>query len=270
MQRRIKTLPRARTIKPGFFTNEEVGSLPALTRLLFIGLWTLADRDGKLEYRPLRIKAHIFPFDSVNVEKSLEQLERCGLVVIYDVDAVKYIMIPTWGKHQHPHIKEPASTIPAPVLHHAEPGSAPCETSAGQVQKRPITYYCNPDLEPPLTPPVGVECVTEPPLVTRQRAWFEEFWSEVWLKVGKDGVWAKFKSRVRDEKTFLKVMAGVKRDAPIQRSKERQFQVHPKTWMNEGRWKDEEEPAALFGPPAQEDDFDRAIREAQEREAETE
>ena len=44
-------MARARNIKPGFFDNEILGELPALTRLLFIGLWCLAVKalrgDGK-------------------------------------------------------------------------------------------------------------------------------------------------------------------------------------------------------------------------------
>ena len=54
---------RARNIKPGFFENEELADLPPLTRLLYIGLWLLADREGRLENRPRRIKAQIFPYE---------------------------------------------------------------------------------------------------------------------------------------------------------------------------------------------------------------
>ena len=49
-------MARARNIKPGFFLNEELGVLPPLVRILFAGLWCIADRDGRLEDRPKRIK----------------------------------------------------------------------------------------------------------------------------------------------------------------------------------------------------------------------
>ncbi len=45
-------MARARNIKPGFFDNEILGELPALTRLLFIGLWCLADREGVYRTAP--------------------------------------------------------------------------------------------------------------------------------------------------------------------------------------------------------------------------
>ena len=64
-------MARARNIKPSFFTNEDLVELSFETRLLFIGLWTLADRAGRLEDRPKRIKMAVFPADSVDVERSL-------------------------------------------------------------------------------------------------------------------------------------------------------------------------------------------------------
>ena len=52
-------MARARNIKPGFFTNDELVELPFATRLLFIGLWTIADREGRMVDRPKKIKMEI-------------------------------------------------------------------------------------------------------------------------------------------------------------------------------------------------------------------
>lgn len=54
-------MARMRTIKPGFFTDEELVELPFEVRLLFVGLWTLADREGRLTDKPKQIKMAIFP-----------------------------------------------------------------------------------------------------------------------------------------------------------------------------------------------------------------
>ena len=54
---------RARNIKPGFFKNDTLAELEFAARLLFIGLWGLADRAGRLEDRPKKIKAEVFPYD---------------------------------------------------------------------------------------------------------------------------------------------------------------------------------------------------------------
>ncbi len=105
---------RVRDLKPGFFTNEDLGALPPLARLLFAGLWCLADCLGRLEDRPLRIKVSILPYDDCNVDELLSRLRDAKFISRYVVADQKYIQINTFRKHQHPHPKEAASAIPAP------------------------------------------------------------------------------------------------------------------------------------------------------------
>lgn len=106
-------MARARNIKPGFFTNEELAECSLGARLLFIGLWTLADREGRLEDRPKRFKAALFPFDSVEVEPLLIELNSVGVILRYQIGALKLIWIPKFVKHQSPHQNEVASILPA-------------------------------------------------------------------------------------------------------------------------------------------------------------
>lgn len=107
---------RQRMINPTFFKNEDLGDLPAETRLLFIGLWTIADREGRLEDRPKRIKADVYPYDSgVDVDAMLTSLANSGFIIRYVVDGERYIAIPTFLKYQKPHIREAKSEIPPPA-----------------------------------------------------------------------------------------------------------------------------------------------------------
>ena len=108
-------MARARNIKPGFFTNEVLAELSLESRLLFIGLWTIADKAGRLHDRPKRIKMQVFPLDSIDVDPVLEQLAKAGFIWRYEVDEGKYIQIVNWDKHQNPHHREKESDIPAPV-----------------------------------------------------------------------------------------------------------------------------------------------------------
>ena len=107
-------MARARNIKPSFFTNVELVDCGFETRLLFIGLWTLADREGRIEDKPKRIKMMIFPGDDVNVEACLAQLEANKFIVRYEVEGVRCIWIPNFLKHQNPHPREKASELPSP------------------------------------------------------------------------------------------------------------------------------------------------------------
>ena len=114
-------MARSRNIKPGFFTNDVLGELPALTRLLFAGIWTLCDREGRLEDRPTKIRMEVFPADNVDVETGLEALHHKGFILRYKAGGKDLIQVITWGKHQNPHVKEAPSTLPAPC----EPGANP-------------------------------------------------------------------------------------------------------------------------------------------------
>ena len=112
-------MARARNIKPGFFLNEELVELSFEIRLFFIGLWTVADREGRLEDKPKRIKMHLFPADEIDVDQCLAELAKSGFITRYEVDGNRFIQILTFAKHQNPHRDEKASTIPAPCKHGA-------------------------------------------------------------------------------------------------------------------------------------------------------
>ena len=109
---------RARSIKPGFFKNEDLAALSPLMRLLFAGLWGCADREGRLEDRPKRIKAEVLPYDDCDVDAMLDELSTAPtsddtpFIVRYEVDEQRYIAIPTFLEHQSPHKNEQMSTIP--------------------------------------------------------------------------------------------------------------------------------------------------------------
>jgi hypothetical protein len=116
---------RARNIKPGFFKNDDLAQCEHGARLLFAGLWTLADREGRLEDRPVRFKGELFAYDEkVDIEKWLKQLHARHFITRYEIDGHKYIQINKFKKHQNPHVKEPASTIPAPGAHPAGPADS--------------------------------------------------------------------------------------------------------------------------------------------------
>lgn len=105
-------MARARNIKPGFFANELLVELEFSTRLLFIGLWTEADKAGRIEDRPKRIKMALFPADNLDVDAMLNELAALGFIRRYERDGIKAIQIVNWAKHQNPHHTEKASVIP--------------------------------------------------------------------------------------------------------------------------------------------------------------
>lgn len=105
-------MARARNIKPGFWTNEHIVELDPWARLLYIGLWAVADREGRLEDRPKRIKMEVFPADVVDVDALLSSIEKEGLIRRYSGNGLNLIWIPGFREHQNPHKNEKSSDLP--------------------------------------------------------------------------------------------------------------------------------------------------------------
>jgi hypothetical protein len=156
---------RARLLKPGFFTNDVLAELPATGRILFAGLWTLADRDGRLEDRPRKIKAEVLPYDDDDVDAMLTRLAGLGFLARYERGGIRYIQITNFGKHQSPHVKEPASVIPAPDEPDASPVQAPGEPDAS-----PSSRAHSPIPHSPFPKPIPEAESLTPPTPSRPKA----------------------------------------------------------------------------------------------------
>ena len=99
-------MARARNIKPSFFNNDLLADIEPLGRLLFIGLWTICDYKGNIEFREKKIKASILPYDNCSVMDIAINLEKSGFIKSYSNDGAIYINIVNFSKHQNPHKNE--------------------------------------------------------------------------------------------------------------------------------------------------------------------
>lgn len=93
-------MARIRTIKPDFWVDEKVVECTAFARLCFIGLWNFSDDDGRMEYRPKKIKMQIFPADDVDISGLIGELRGERLVELYSVDNKEYLRVCGFHKHQ--------------------------------------------------------------------------------------------------------------------------------------------------------------------------
>lgn len=91
---------RIRTIKPEFWKHDGIAELGYATRLLFIALWCIADRRGRMEDRPRRIKAECFPYDELDVDAMLSELSGAGFIDRYEAEGLKIIEVRSFEKHQ--------------------------------------------------------------------------------------------------------------------------------------------------------------------------
>jgi hypothetical protein len=104
-------MARIRTIKPDFFTSEDIVSLTPMARLLFIALWCEADKRGRMSWKPTTFKMRYLPGDTCDIEVLCRELVGGGLVRLYG-DGLAYI--PSFEKHQHVNPRETESTMPDP------------------------------------------------------------------------------------------------------------------------------------------------------------
>src|SRR4051794_39266447 len=98
---------RARNLPPGLFSDEKLAACSPLARVLGLSLACQADRDGRLEDRPQRIKALGLPFDPADGNALLGELADAGVIVRYKGEGGRpLIQIADWSEYQRPHIDE--------------------------------------------------------------------------------------------------------------------------------------------------------------------
>lgn len=96
-------MARRRYLQPPFWTNPLLSRCPALTRLMFQGIWTHADFDGCFQWDPDDLAMKILPRDDFDAAEALDRLERDGFIRSYIVKGKRFGYVVTWHKHQDPH-----------------------------------------------------------------------------------------------------------------------------------------------------------------------
>lgn len=242
-------MARSRNIKPGIMTNELLGELEPIERLLFVYLWMLADRDGRLEDRPKRIKAEALPYDNIDADKALDRLSAKGFIRRYVAEGQKVIQVVKFAEHQAPHVREKGSALPEQSLECAEIEPSPeeevTEHNLGSAKASPrspdslIPDSLIPDsLQTPCAPSVRDEGPSSDEL-------FAKFYKLYPNKKGKANAvkaWKKLKltddliNQIFDGLARYCVSADWLKDGG-------QFVPHPASWLNGKRWEDEVKPA---------------------------
>ncbi len=214
---------RARNLKPGFFKNEILGHMQPLCRILYEGLWCIADREGRLEDRHTRIKIEVLPYDECDVDAMLAELTKGGFITRYNVSGENYIQILNFLKHQNPHIKEGESTIPVPVKAGTNTKRTRCLSGVQHGVKTPSSL--NPDS---LNPDSLLSS-------------FDVFWKSYPKKIGK-GYAYKIWQKIKPDEDLLKKMIeklNIFKTTEQWQKNGGQFIPHPSTWLNRQGWDDE-------------------------------
>jgi hypothetical protein len=117
-------MARIRSVHPGLFTDEAYMSLTMAAKAALPALWTQCDDQGAFEWKPLVLKARIFPADDVDMAALLEEMEAKGCIKSYEYNGRQYGLVRNFQKWQKPKKPNSTYTIPAELRTYVAPKSA--------------------------------------------------------------------------------------------------------------------------------------------------
>jgi hypothetical protein len=119
-------MSRIRTVKPEFWTSEQVVECSPLARLAFIGMWNFCDDNGVHPASCKTLKAEVFPGDDLtaaDVQALVNELLQQRLLVEFHAESRRWWFVTGW---HHQLINRPSkSRYPLP------PRPAPLPKAAG-------------------------------------------------------------------------------------------------------------------------------------------
>ncbi len=104
---------KIRSVRPEFFTDAKMARLSHSARLLYIGLWCLADDDGRGRLLPKHIEGELFPYEKIDFLGLWHELESTRRVRTYQIDGEQFFVIPKFTEYQKPNRKYD-SKLPEP------------------------------------------------------------------------------------------------------------------------------------------------------------
>lgn len=241
-------MARARNIKPSFFANDDLGELNAYARLLFIGMWTIADYKGCFEYKPKRLKVQILPYDDCDIEPLVNDLEQSGFISIYSVQGKKYIKVINFTKHQNPHKneREGGSEIPDIDDSDKEVAKKPLQNNEWANIEKKTEQNGTDRADSLLLIPDSLNLIPDSPLPEEigqgektQDQMFEEFWNLYPnKKSGPKAAKEKFLKINFKKTTFDFILDSLEKHIQSLEWKKDQgkYIPHATTWINQERW----------------------------------
>ena len=220
---------RIRSIRPEFWSSEDIAALPWDARLIYIGLWSYVDDNGVGRDVEQLITAALFPLEdsfteaSVRVHGALKQLQTGGQITRYRVAGKPYLHVTAFDRHQK--------------INRPTPGRYPGPTSENAVLTESLT---EPSVSPHADVPLGegekgrrgeVLSSDESDVVDR----FDEFWRHYPRKDAKADARRAWKQVTKDVDPQT-IIDGLTAYAF---KPDRNFQPLPASWLRGRRWEDE-------------------------------
>lgn len=205
-------MARIRTIKPEFFTSDDIVSMTPLARLFYVSLWCEADREGRLSWNTRTLKRRYLSADDVDIDMLASELTDAGLIEIYEVEGRLYAEILSFKNHQVINNREAESVLPSRV-------KVASRRVQGEGRKEGKERKEGTESDDSL---------------------FDRFYEAYPRKVGKPAAIKAFAKCKADEALVDQMIAAIEEQKQsAQWMKDGgQFIPHPATWLNNERWTD--------------------------------
>lgn len=111
-------MARKRMLDPSIWADEDFNNLSSEARLLFIGIISNADDDGRLPGNALYLSANIFPYSGMSKDRATkirdEILGRMRSLVLYEIEGREYLQLLKWRDYQSINKATPSKYPPLP------------------------------------------------------------------------------------------------------------------------------------------------------------
>lgn len=222
-----------RMVHSTVWESGQVAKLSRDARLLYIGLITLGDDDGRLKGSAALIRSQVFPYDDDvkvgDVAQWISEIKAQRLLVSYDVEGEEYLFHPKWEEYQH--IREDRrrdSHIPAPALDFL-PMATIRQPNGNQMG----------DKVPPKISKVKIS--KENINTVGHDEAFAIFWEKYPRKIGKKAAWKAWAKIAWTRDLHERIMTSLTAACTSEQwtKDSGRYIPHAATWLNGERWEDE-------------------------------
>jgi len=234
-------MARKRIIDPNIWESEDFALLSMLGKVLFIGLFSIADDEGRGKANPVYIRSKLFPFTAeevrlADIKNALSEIAQRMSVTFYTVNGTQYYALTHWELWQK--IDRPSpSNIPSP-----EDGE-PFDEDSTNARRTLDEHSTNPrrvlDEGSSLIEKNRKEENRTEENTPRARG-FDEFWEHYPRKEAKAPARREWERLDPDDKLMKKILDDIerKRGSPQWKDDGGRYIPLPKTYLHQRRWED--------------------------------
>jgi hypothetical protein len=258
-------VPRQRFIHPAIWVSEDFNSLSIGARLTFIGLFSMADDEGRGKGGQVHLKLALFPGDPISGEQIqgwVDEIHSRGMARFFEFEGLVYYDLPMWKYYQKPQHPTPSKMPIYRTTHeayrNAHPGlgresdasseSFPSGIPSTKIQllfDRPQAAESNALV---LTSGNGkmerrkrTRPLVPPERKAELQAWFEKFYANWYHRhEGREPAWQAFQKLNPDKALMTEIREDLQRryDNGKWRAGDKYIPL-PATYLNQKRWRDE-------------------------------